>query len=179
MSSIAEEHRFESLPTEDRKELDSFDMRILRELTIDGRITWRELAERIGRSLTPTLRRVRQLEENGFIRGYTACLDETRLSGPMVVFITVRLERQISKVMDAFEADVAELPEIMSAFLMTGGSDYLLRAVVRDLEHYRELIETITRIDNVGRIQSNIALKSFVNRTASLPFRASSQRAAR
>ena len=146
--------------------LDSYDVRILRRLTEDGRITWRDLAAEIGLSLTPTLRRVRLLEEAGYITGYFAGLDERRLAGAMIVFISVTLERQVRDILESFEERVSALPEIMSGFLMTGGADYLLRAVVRDLDHYRHLLDDLTRIPGVAHIQSSFALKSFINRPA-------------
>jgi len=149
-------------------ELDRYDRRILQRLTEDGRITWRDLAEEIGLSMTPTIRRVRLLEEAGYIAGYSARLDEGRLAGTMIVFISVTLERQVREALDVFEARVADLPEVMSGFLMTGGADYLLRAVVRNLDHYRDLLESITQIPGVAHIQSSFALKSFVNRAAPL-----------
>lgn len=144
--------------------LDGYDLRILRRLAEDGRITWRDLANEIGLSMTPTVRRVRLLEEAGYIRGYFAQLDEGRLAGTMIVFISVTLERQIREVLERFEAVVAEIPEVMSGFLMTGGADYLLRAVVRDLQHYRDLLEQLTQIAGVAHIQSSFALKAFINR---------------
>lgn len=148
--------------------LDRYDQRILQRLAEDGRITWRDLAEEIGLSMTPTIRRVRLLEEAGYITGYSARLDEGRLAGSMIVFISVTLERQVREALDVFEARVADLPEVMSGFLMTGGADYLLRAVVRDLDHYRDLLENLTQIPGVAHIQSSFALKSFVNRAAPL-----------
>lgn len=144
--------------------LDEFDVRILAKLSEDGRITWRDLAAKIGLSLTPTLRRVRILEEAGYIKGYHARLDEERLIGSMIVFISVTLERQVRNSLSQFEELAADQPEIMSGFLMTGGSDYLLRAVVRDLDHYRELLDSLTKIDGVAHIQSSFALKTFVDR---------------
>lgn len=149
-------------------ELDSYDRKILRKLAEDGRITWRDLADSIGLSLTPTLRRVRMLEEAGFITGYHARLDEARLAGSMIVFISVTLERQVREMLDRFEEHVARLPEVMSGFLMTGGSDYLLRVVVRDLEHYRELLDSLTKVEGVEHIQSSFALKAFVNKPTPL-----------
>lgn len=148
--------------------LDELDLKILRELSEDGRMTWSNLADRIGLTLTPTLKRVRHLERAGFIRGYTATLDEGRLKGSMIVFISVTLERQVREALTAFEEGVAALPEIMSGFLMSGGADYLLRAVVRDLDHYRDLLEALTRVQGVAHIQSSFALKAFVNRPAPL-----------
>jgi Lrp/AsnC family leucine-responsive transcriptional regulator len=144
--------------------LDGLDIKILRRLSEDGRITWKDLSEEIGLSLTPTLRRVRALEETGYIKGYFARLDEQRLAGGMIVFINVTLERQVREALEAFETRVAELPEVMSGFLMSGGSDYLLRAVVRDLDHYRDLLEDLTQVKGVAHLQSSFALNSFINR---------------
>ena len=86
----------------------------------------------------------------------------------MIVFISVTLERQIGEALTVFETSIASLPEIMSGFLMTGGADYLLRAVVRDLDHYRDLLEAITQVKGVAHIPSSFALKAFVNRPAPL-----------
>lgn len=148
--------------------LDQFDLKILQRLTEDGRITWRDLATEIGLSLTPTLRRVRLLEGAGYIQGYHARLDERRLAGSMIVFISVTLERQVRSALNTFEEHVAALPEVMSGFLMSGGADYLLRAVVRDLDHYRELLDALTQIEGVAHIQSSFALKAFVNKLSPL-----------
>ena len=147
-------------------QLDGYDIKILARLAEDGRITWRDLASEIGLSLTPTVRRVRMLEDAGYITGYFARLDERRLAGAMIVFISVTVEQQIRSVLDIFEARVTLLPEIMSGFLMTGGADYLLRAVVRNLDHYRDLLDNLTTIPGVAHIQSSFALKSFINRPA-------------
>jgi Lrp/AsnC family transcriptional regulator, leucine-responsive regulatory protein len=147
-------------------ELDRYDVQILRELTQTGRLSWRDLAERIGLSLTPTLRRVRRLEDKGYIKGYSANVDERRLAGAMIVFISVTLERQIEGALAVFEQEVSKQPEVMSGFLMTGGADYLLRAVVHDLDHYQELVSKLTRIPGVAQIHSSFALKSFINRPA-------------
>lgn len=146
--------------------LDKLDLKILYELSEDGRVTWSDLADRIGLTLTPTLKRVRRLEETGFIQGYIAKLDETRLKGTMVVFVSVTLERQVREALEEFEESIAALPEVMSGFLMSGGADYLLRVVVRDLDHYRRLLDSITRIHGVAHIQSSFALKAVVNRSA-------------
>lgn len=147
-------------------DLDGQDIKILRQLSEDGRMTWTDLADHVGLTLTPTLKRVRRLEDDGYIQGYTARLDEQRLKGTIIVFISVTLERQVRAALEEFEQEASLLPEIMSGFLMTGGADYLLRAVVRDLEHYRELLEALTQIHGVAHIQSSFALKAFVNRSA-------------
>jgi Lrp/AsnC family transcriptional regulator, leucine-responsive regulatory protein len=148
--------------------LDNYDRKIVGALIRDGRQSWRELAEEIGLSLTPTLRRVRRLEESGIIQGYAARVDEGQLLGRMTAFVSVTLERQVEEVLSQFQEKVAALPEVMGGFLMTGGADFLLHVIVRDLDHYHELITELTKTRGVAHIQSSFALKTFVRRTAPL-----------
>lgn len=148
--------------------LDRQDLRILRALARDGRMSWSDLATDIGLSLTPTLRRVRKLEQDGIIQGYTAKLDETRLLGSMAVFVSVTLERQVDEILTAFEASVLKMPEVMGGYLMSGGADYLLHAFVRDLDHYRGLLGQLTRLEGIAHIQSSFVLKTFSSRSAPL-----------
>jgi DNA-binding Lrp family transcriptional regulator len=154
---------------ESTEELDRIDIKILRELTADGRLSWRDLAERIDLSLTPTVRRVRNLEERGYIRGYVAQLDEARLAGSMNVFVSVTLEKQSEAAIARFEAEITLAPEVMSCFLMTGDTDYNLRVVVKDLDaYYQFLTRSLTRIHGVAHIKSSIALKTVLMRSAPL-----------
>jgi DNA-binding Lrp family transcriptional regulator len=146
-------------------ELDRLDLTILRKLSEDGRISWRDLSDQIGLSLTPTLRRVRRLEAEGYIEGYTALFDERRLLGAMSVFVSVTLESQSGEALAAFEERIVRFPEVMSVFLMTGGSDYLIRAVLPDLDAYQDLLSALTRIPGVARIQSSFAVKTVIKRS--------------
>lgn len=147
--------------------LDRIDRKILSSLAEEGRISWRDLADRIGLSLTPTLRRVRRLEEDGLITGYAARFDEVRLGGAFSVFVSVTLERQSEEALEIFEARIREAPEVMTCFMMSGGSDYLLRVVARDLPSYQAFMNgTLTRIPGVARIQSSFALKEVIQRAA-------------
>lgn len=156
------------MPTPNVRKLDKIDIRILRALSRDGRMAWSDLAEEVGLSVTPTLRRVRQMEEDGLIRGYGARLDETRLIGEISVFISITMERQVKGALDNFEAAAAALPEVMSGHLMSGSQDYMLHAFVRDLAHYRDLLAKLTEIDGIAHIQSSFVLKSFLARAAPL-----------
>ncbi|WP_028997975.1 Lrp/AsnC family transcriptional regulator [Azohydromonas australica] len=150
-------------------ELDQFDLKILRELAADGRLSGRELAERIGLSLTPTVRRVRRLEEEQYIQGYGAQLNEQQLVGSISVFVSVTLEKQSESVIARFEGTVTKCPEVMSCFLMSGDADYNLRVVVKDLESYHHfLTRTLTRIPGVAHIKSSFALKTVLIRPAPL-----------
>lgn len=151
----------------DSTPLDRIDRRILSALAEDGRLSWRDLAERVGLSLTPTLRRVRRLEADGLIKGYAARFDEARLGGAFSVFVNVTLERQSEEALEVFEARIREAPEVMTCFLMSGGSDYLLRVVARDLPSYQAFMTgVLTRIPGVARIQSSFALKEVIQRAA-------------
>lgn len=150
------------------RKLDPIDARILNALTRDGRMTWSDLAEEVGLSTTPTLRRVRQMEEEGLIRGYGARLDETRLIGEMAVFISISMERQVKETLNKFEAAASTLPEIMGGYMLSGTTDYMLHAFVRDLNHYRDLIDRLTVIEGIVHIHSSFVLKTFLSRAAPL-----------
>ena len=145
--------------------LDSYDQRILRILSREGRIAWKDLADAIGLSMTPTIRRVRRLEQAGLIEGYAARLNEERLVGSISVFVSVTLERQTEAALATFEAELAKSPKVMSGFLMTGGADYLLRVVVKDLNDYQRFVmDVLSRIPGVAHIQSSFALRPVLQR---------------
>jgi Lrp/AsnC family leucine-responsive transcriptional regulator len=147
--------------------LDKVDSKILQLLAKDGRISWRELADNIGLSLTPTLRRIKRLEADGYIAGYTARFDEQRLGVGMTMFVSVTLERQTEETLKVFERKIANVPEVMSCYLMTGEADYLLRVVASDLASYqRFMLDVLTRIPGVSRIQSSLAIKPVFQRAA-------------
>nr|WP_315595197.1 Lrp/AsnC family transcriptional regulator [uncultured Cupriavidus sp.] len=148
-------------------DLDKTDLRILRELSVDGRLSWRELSERIDLSLTPTLRRVQKLEKEGYIRGYTAQLNESKLMGDLNVFVSVTLVNQSEAVINRFEKEIVVAPEVMSCFTMTGDADFILRVVVPDMGSYQHfLTRTLTRIPGVEHIRSSFALKTVLIRTS-------------
>jgi len=149
------------------EKLDRYDLKILAAVAEEGRLSWRDLAEQIGLSLTPTLRRVRRLEETGYILGYSARLDETRLGHAISVFVSVTLTAQTEEAISAFEREIAKAPEGMSCYVMTGGADYLLRVVAPDLAGYQSfLMNSLTRIPGVAHIQSSFALRPVIQRAA-------------
>lgn len=143
--------------------LDKINTNILRILAADGRISWRELADKVGLSLTPTLRRVKQLEEDGYIKGYAAQLNEHKLLGSMVALISITLDRQVDAVLHDFEEQVSKLPEIVSGHLMSGEADYLLKAHVHDLDHYRDFLSELTKVPGIAHIQSSFVLNTFTD----------------
>jgi len=131
-------------------------------------MSWSDLAQRVGLSTTPTLRRVRHLEESGVIQGYRAELDAGRLLGPMPVFITIVMERRRRDALEAFESAIAKIPEVTAGYLMSGGNDYMLHAFVRSLDHYRDLLAKLTDMEPISHIQSSFVLKSFLQRSVLL-----------
>lgn len=147
--------------------LDSIDRRILAALAEDGRGSLRDLAEKVGLSQTPLLRRVRRLEKDGVITGYGARLDERKLGYAMSAYVAVTLSTQSEEALAVFEREISRAPEVMSCFLMTGGSDYMLRVVVPSLDAYEHfLTRRLTRIPGVAHIQSSFALRAVIQRTS-------------
>lgn len=114
-------------------ELDAIDRQIVVELQEDGRMTNVELARRIGISAPPCLRRVRRLEETGIIRGYHAEVDAAKLGWSLTLFALIGLESQKGSVLEAFEAQIAQWPEVRECHMIRGGGDFLVRLVARML----------------------------------------------
>ena len=152
--------------------IDNFDRRILEELQQEGRLSNQELADRIGLSPSPCLRRVRALEEAGIISGYRALLDPKRLGLNLVAILSISMDRHTPDRFERFDAAVAAMPEVLECLLITGrDADYQLKVVVRDMEHYQELLlERITRIEGVTGVHSSFVLRQVLERT-SLPLR--------
>ncbi|WP_339932945.1 Lrp/AsnC family transcriptional regulator [uncultured Brevundimonas sp.] len=147
--------------------LDDTDRRMIRALQEDGRITNTDLARIVNLSESACLRRLRALESAGVISRYAAIINERAVGLPISVFVTVTLSSQSEAMLTAFETAVATVPAVVECYLMTGGSDYLLRLVVRDVDdlervHSREL----TRIPGVTRVSSSVAMRTVVKRGA-------------
>ena len=149
-------------------EIDRYDRRILDELQRDGRISNQELAERIGLSPAPCLRRVRALERSGLIAGYRALLDARQLGLSLMALIHISMDRHTPERFANFDRLVAELPEVMECLLITGqDADYQLKVVVRDMDAFQALLlERITRIEGVSGVHSSFVLRRVVDKTA-------------
>lgn len=149
-------------------ELDRHDRRILDVLQQDGRISNQELADRIGLSPSPCLRRVKALEEAGVIVGYRAMLASRPLGLTLTALVFISMDRHTPERFTNFEARVAELPEVLECLMITGQSaDYQLKVVVRDMDAYQELLlNKITRIDGVTGVQSSFVMRKAIDKTA-------------
>lgn len=149
--------------------LDRTDQSILVELQREGRLSNRDLAERVHLSESACLRRVRALEEARVIDRYTAVINQAKVGLPGNVFVSITLNRQEQADLAAFEEAVKRVPEVMECYLMTGQQDYLLRVVVSDPSDFERLhSQHLTRLPGVARVQSSFALRT-VRKSAELP----------
>ncbi len=148
--------------------LDRYDRRILEVLQADGRISNQELAEAIGLSPSPCLRRVRALEESGIITGYRAHLDDTRLGLSLMALIHISMDRHTPERFANFEQKISALPEVLECLLITGqDADYQVKVVVKDMQAYQELLlNRITRIEGVTGVHSSFVMRRVVDKTA-------------
>ena len=120
--------------------LGKIDRNILRILQKDGRISYTELARQVGLSVTPCIDRVKRMERNGYILGYSAQVCSQKLDAALVVFVQIRLNHTSQKNFEEFRRSVIDLENIQSCFLVSGNYDYLLKARVADMAAYRELL---------------------------------------
>lgn len=147
--------------------LDATDCRLLERLQADARITNVALAEAVHLSPAPCLRRVRDLEVAGVIRGYVTLLAPEAVGLDVSTFIQVSLEKQVGSALQIFENTIDTWPEVMECYLMTGDSDYLLRVVVPDLNALQSfIVERLACIPNVSNIRSSVAIKQIKYKTA-------------
>ncbi|UDF35154.1 UNVERIFIED_ORG: Lrp/AsnC family transcriptional regulator [Shinella sp. XGS7] len=143
-------------------ELDRFDRQILEILQREGRLSNQELAERIGLSPSPCLRRVRALEEAGLISGYRATVDARKLGLTLTALVYISMDVHTPERFAAFETAIGLLPEVLECLLITGQeADYQLKVAVRDMDHYQALLlGHLTRIPGVTGVHSSFVLRS-------------------
>jgi Lrp/AsnC family transcriptional regulator, leucine-responsive regulatory protein len=136
------------------------DRKILVELQANGRMSLAELADKVGLSASPCLRRVRMLEKAGVISRYVAVLDQRAVGLPVSVFVSIKLERQKQDALDRFAKAIERWPEVLECYLMTGPRDYWLRVVVPDLAAYERFVkQKLTRLEGIASIESSFALE--------------------
>ncbi len=149
--------------------LDSLDIRILRELQRDGRMQNNELAKKVGLSPSPCLRRVKQLEEAGIISRYVAVIDQAKVGLRFSMFARVWLTAQDAETIDLFIAAMRQLPEVVECYIMLGESDALLRVVVADLDDYRRFQSThLTRKNGIQNVKTDVP-SEIVKQSFALP----------
>ena len=147
--------------------LDSFDKSILSALQRDGRASLVDVGSQVGLSASACHKRIRSLEQAGFISGYVAVVSEEKVGLATSVFVQVTLKSQKEDMLAAFEASLQRHEEVMECFLMAGLSDYIVRILCRDAADYERIHNTIlTRLPGVDRVVSNFAIRKVLRRNA-------------
>ena len=141
--------------------LDSIDRRLLAELQDEGRVTNVELAQRVGLTAPPCLRRVRSLEEAGVIRGYHADLNASKLGFAITVFAMVSLKSQAEEDLRGFEDHVKTLPEVRECHMLNGEIDFILKIVSKDLQSFQEFLTSkLTPAPNVASVKTSLTIRT-------------------
>jgi len=142
------------------KDLDRIDRNILNELQLDGRISNVDLSKRVGLSPTPCLERVKKLEKQGFINGYTALVNPHFLGASLLVFVEITLTRDTSDIFDRFNRAVQLLDDIQECHLVSGDFDYLLKTRVSDMSAYRRLLgETLLKLPSISDTRTYVVME--------------------
>ena len=139
--------------------LDSIDIRILQLLQHDARLTNKEIADKLGKSVTPVYERIRRLEEEGFIARYVALLNKDLIGKHLVAFTTVQLKEHSLVALKGFEKEVIKFPEVMECYQLTGQFDFLLKTAIKDMVEYNDfLMNRLATLANIGSVQSYFVL---------------------
>jgi Lrp/AsnC family leucine-responsive transcriptional regulator len=148
--------------------LDRIDRRILKELQLDGRISNQDLAEKVGLSPSPCLRRVKHLEEEGVIEKYVALVNASKLGLKMLALIQVRMDRHTPERFEQFENALKDYPQVLELILITGQTaDYQVKVIVEDMEEYQDfLLNKITPLPGVSDVHSSFVLRRVISTTA-------------
>jgi len=149
-------------------EIDRFDRQILQVIQQDGRISNQELADRIGLSPSPCLRRVRALEEAGIVTGYRALVNAKALGYTLMALIYISMDKHTPERFEHFEKEISQISEVLECLLITGqDADYQIKVIVRDMDAFQELLlNRINRIQGVTGVHSSFVLRRVVDKTA-------------
>lgn len=147
--------------------LDQDDLRILSLLQHDARLTNKEIADKIGKSVSPVYERIKRLQADGYIRQFAAILDNKLISRSLIAYTNVHLKEHSQQLLLEFEQCVADFSEVMECYHMTGEYDFLLRVAVHNMDAYYDfVIHRLATLPNVGTVQSFFVLKEAKRNTA-------------
>ena len=148
-------------------DLDRTDKKILKLMQANARITNLELAERVGLSPTPCLRRVKRLEDSGVIESHVTLLNAEALGLNLAAYISISMDRHTPDRFDSFQEAISQMPEVLECAIVTGqDADFLLKIIVRDMRHYEELLlGQLTRLDGVTGVHTSFVLRKLIDKT--------------
>lgn len=146
--------------------IDKIDRKILALLQSHGRISNHELAEQIGLSATPCARRVKRLEDEGFIERYSAVVNPAMLGLDLTAYLSISMDKHTPERFDAFETAIKAFPEVLECSIVTGQSaDFMLKVIVKDMKHYETfLLQHLTKIPGVSGVHSSFVLRNIIHR---------------
>ena len=146
--------------------LDDIDKKVLNLLQDNGRITNAQLAKEVGISPPPTLDRVRKLEKNGYIQKYVALVDPKKLDRGTMAFVSVSLRLHQKDAIQEFVNEIQKIPEVLECHHITGEEDYLLKVVIKDIEHYKQfLLDKLTQFDGISKIKTSFIMNTLKQET--------------
>ena len=146
-------------------ELDKMDRKILSHLLTDGRTTMENLSRKVGLSKTPVIGRIRRMEAQGIIRGYSALVDHTKVGEGHISFVQVTLSDTRSSALEAFNAAVEKIAEIAECHMIAGNFDYLLKVRTQDMTHYRKMLgETLSELPHVSHTSTYSVMEAVKDR---------------
>ena len=148
-------------------DLNAVDIQILQILQYDARMTTKEMADKLGKSVTAIHERIKRLEEDGYIQRYVALLDKNMIGKTLTGYTTVQLKEHSQAVLRGFEREVIKFPEVMECCQLTGQSDFLLRVVIQDMRAYNDfLLNRLATLPNIGTVQTSFVLSEAKRETA-------------
>lgn len=146
--------------------LDDIDKKVLNLLQDNGRITNAQLAKEVGISPPPMLDRVRKLEKNGYIQKYVALVDPKKLDRGTMAFVSVSLRLHQKDAIQEFVNEIQKIPEVLECHHITGEEDYLLKVVIKDIEHYKQfLLDKLTQFDGISKIKTSFIMNTLKQET--------------
>lgn len=148
-------------------QLDQTDVRILQLLQNDARLTNKEIADKLGKTVTPIYERIKWMEQEGYIQRYVAVLDKNKIEKTLVAYTNVQLKEHSHPMLKAFERDIVKFDEVMECNHMTGIYDYLLKIVVKDMNEYQGfIVNKLAKLPNIGTVQSGFVMTEVKHETA-------------
>jgi Lrp/AsnC family leucine-responsive transcriptional regulator len=149
-------------------QIDRYDRQILQVLQEDGRISNQDLADRIGLSPSPCLRRLRALEDAGIVTGYRALINAKALGYTLMALVYIAMDKHTPERFEHFEREIMQIPEVLECLLITGqDADYQIKVIVKDMDAYQELLlNRINRVQGVTGVHSSFVLRKVVDRTS-------------
>ncbi|MBB5619132.1 DNA-binding Lrp family transcriptional regulator [Pedobacter cryoconitis] len=146
---------------------DPIDKKILKVLQADARLNTKQIAGKIGLTVTPTYERLKKIEQSGVVKEYVALLDREKIGKTIVAFINVSLQLHSKPLINVFERAIVKVPEVMECFHVAGNFDYLLKVVVKDMNSYQNFLSNkLATIENIAHVQSSFVMTEIKHQTA-------------